>query len=204
MKTVKKALVLMGAILLVFALTSGKGGGGGSSKGAKSTEGPQEITGLVWEWNAYSDAEANNGSSTIEKTEVDMDGQTAYRFAGAITSKYQYGFAGISIVPADENTLEQLKQATSFSFKVKGDGLRYAVKILTSDITDSCYYETRFAAGGDVATVTVPVSKLAQPTDWGIKKRFNQSSATEFGMQTTHNGKPGPFDLTVWDLKLYK
>jgi hypothetical protein len=200
MKTVKKALFLMGAVLLVFALTSGKGG----SKDTKSADEPQEITGLVWVWDTFSDVKDNNGSSTCVKTEVAMDGMTAYNYAGAITNKYTYGFAGIEIVPADENTLEALKQATSFSFKVKGDGLRYSFKFLTSDIADFCYHETRFVAAPDGATVTVPVSKLAQPTDWGVKKRFNQSMAEMLQIQTTHNGKPGPYDLTVWDLKLYK
>jgi hypothetical protein len=195
----KKALFLMSTILVILALSCASGGGG-----AKSSDAPKEITGLVWEWTTFSDVEDNNGSSTCVKTEVEMDGMTAYNYAGAITNKYQYGFAGITIQAGDENTLEQLKQATSFSFKVKGDGLRYAFKILTSDITDFCYHENRFVASTDGATITIPVGKLAQPTDWGIKRRFNQSLSEMIQIQTTHNGKPGPFDLTVWDLKLYK
>jgi hypothetical protein len=202
MKTVEKALFLMSAIFMVLVLSCGSSGGG-----AKSSDGPQEITGLVWAWETYSDSDPegnNNGSSTSNVTEVEIDGQPAYHYSGAITNKFQYGYAGIKILPGDDNTLAQLKQATSFSFKVKGDGLRYSFKLPTETlIRDGGHYETTFIAAEDTVTVTVPVKKLAQQS-WATVKRFDQADVSMIQMQTTHNGKPGPFDLTVWDLKLYK
>ena len=205
MKTVKKALFLMGAVLLVFALTSGKGGGGGSSK-AKSGE-PQEITGLVWEWGTFADSDpssGNNGSSTVTVTAVDVNGETVYHYSGAITNKFQYGYAGIHLNAGDENTLAQLRQATTVSFKVKGDGQRYAFKLPTNTlIRDGGHYEKTFIAEADEKTVTMPVKSLAQQ-GWAVVKRFDQADVDSIQIQTTHNGKPGPFDLTVWDLKLYK
>jgi hypothetical protein len=203
MKTVKKALILLGAIALVLAFTSGKGGG--SSKASAGE--PQEITGLVWEWVTYADSDAdsgNNGSSTSNVEVTDVNGETAYHYSGAITNKFQYGYAGIEIRPGDDNTMAQIKQATTVSFKVKGDGLRYAFKLPTNTLMkDGGHYEKTFIAEADGITVTMPVKSLAQPS-WAAVKRFDQGDVDCIQMQTTHNGKPGPFDLTVWDLKLYK
>jgi hypothetical protein len=203
MKTVKKALFLMGAVLLVFALTSGKGGGSSKSSAGEA----QEITGLVWEWVTYSDSDpsgGNNGSSTCNVEVVDVSGETAYHYSGAITNKFQYGYAGVEIRPGDDNALEALKTATTVSFKVKGDGLRYAFKLPTNTLMkDGGHYERTFIADADGITVTMPVKSLNQPS-WAAVKRFDQGDVDCIQMQTTHNGKPGPFDLTVWDLKLYK
>jgi hypothetical protein len=206
MKAVKKAMILLGAVLLVFALTSGKGGGGGGSSKASAGE-PQEITGLVWEWGTYADSDAdsgNNGSSTCNLEVIEVDGQPAYHYSGAITNKFQYGYAGIEINAGDENTLAQLQQATTVSFKVKGDGQRYAFKLPTNTlIKDGGHYEKTFGADGGGITVTIPVKSLSQQS-WAASKRFDQADVDCIQFQTTHNGKPGPFDLTVWDLKLYK
>jgi hypothetical protein len=194
MKMVKKALFLMGAVLLVFALTSGKGGG--------KPKGPQGISGN-WEWAAGTDS-GNGGSSTITMEEVTIGGATARHFSGAITNAYEYGFVNIQIYPADEESAELLKTCKSFSFKVKGDGLWYAVKMPTKDITDYCYWETVFETEeGKEVEVKIDVEQLIQPT-WGAGKNFNQSEVFIVEFQTTHNGKPGPFDLTIWDFKVYK
>jgi hypothetical protein len=201
MKTGKKALIFMVAIAMVLILSSAGGGK------AKSSDGPQEITGLVWEWKTFSDSDpssGNNGSSTVTVTEVDVNGEPAYHYTGAITNKFQYGYAGVDVVPADENTLAQLRQATVVSFKVKGDGLRYAFKMCTETLMkDGGHYEKAFIAEEDEVTITMPVKSLAQPS-WAAPKRFDQNDVDSIQIQTTHNGKPGPFDLTVWDLKLYK
>jgi hypothetical protein len=194
MKMAKKALVLLGAVLLVFALTSGK---------REKKKGPQAIP-ANWEWATMDDQAGNGGSSTIKMEEVTMGGATARHFSGAITNKYEYGFAGIQILPADDEALDLLHTIKSFSFMVKGDGLRYAVKMPTKDIEDYCYWETVFDTeeGKDVE-ITIDVDMLIQPT-WGLYKNFKQSEVFMVEFQTTHNGKPGPFDLTIWDFKVYK
>jgi hypothetical protein len=197
MKMVHKALILMGAVLLVFALTSGKGGGSSKSKG------PQGIV-ANWEWATMDDQAGNGGSSTITMEEVSIGGATAHHFSGAITNKYEYGFAGIQILPADDEAANLLKTCKSFSFKVKGDGLWYAVKMPTKDIEDYCYWETVFETEeGQTIEVNIAVEQLIQPS-WGAGKNFTQSEVFMVEFQTTHNGKPGPFDLTIWDFKVYK
>jgi len=156
---------------------------------------------LNWEWAVNGD-EDSGGTSTIFMTEGTQGGKPAYTFKGNITNEYQYGFVNVKLLP-DENTLERLKTAKGFSFKVRGDGDRYAVKITTSDITDYCYYEYLFeTVEGEVLEIIVPVEYLLQPS-WGRYKKFNQDKAMFIEYQTTRNGSPGPFEFTLWDVKLY-
>jgi hypothetical protein len=156
-----------------------------------------------WEWTVNAD-EDNGGSSTIKMEEVDVGGMTARHFSGDITNKYEYGFVNIKIYPADDEAKELLKTIKSFSFKVKGDGQRYAVKMPTADIKDYCYWETVFETEeGKEIEVTVGVDQLIQPT-WGSFKNFKQSEVFIVEFQTTRNGNPGSFDLTIRDFKVYK
>jgi len=156
---------------------------------------------LNWTWAVNGD-EDNGGTSTISMTEGKENGKPAYTFKGNITNEYQYGFVNVKVFP-DEDTLELLKTAKGFSFKVLGDGDRYAVKITTSDITDFCFYEYAFeTVEGEVIEVIIPIEYLLQPS-WGQYKKFNQDKAMFIEYQTTRNGSPGPFEFKLWDIKLY-
>jgi len=159
-----------------------------------------------WTWGYFTDA-ANKGSSrcTLLEDYETLDGKvtTVYKISGEITNKYEYGYAGWYAYP-DDPTKELLRKAKSFSFKVLGDGQAYDVMLCTSDIADSAYYRTRFNTKKDqVSTITVKVGSLAQPGDWGVKRKFDQNLATQIQWQTTNNGKPGTFKLKVYDLKLF-
>jgi len=159
---------------------------------------------LNWEWRVNGD-EDSGGSSTISmKEEVIQHGIVGYSFSGNITNKYEYGFVNVKIVP-DDAALEKLKKCTGFSFKILGDGDRYAVKILTSDVQDYAYYEYVFETVKDQPiTVVVPIGYLMQPS-WGksIGMSINTSLAQMIEFQTTRNGSPGPFSFKLWDVKLY-
>ncbi|MDR2701501.1 MAG: CIA30 family protein [Spirochaetaceae bacterium] len=159
-----------------------------------------------WTWGYFTDA-ANQGSSrgTLLEDYETIDGKitTVYKISGEVTNKYQYGYVGWYAHP-DDPTRELLKKTKSFSFKILGDGNAYDVMFCTSDITDSAFYKTRFNTKKDqVSTITVRVGSLAQPTDWGIKKKFDQNSATQIQWQTTNNGKPGTFKVKIYDLQLF-
>jgi len=156
---------------------------------------------LNWTWAVNGD-EDSGGTSTITMAEGTENGKPAYTFKGNITNEYQYGFVNVKVFP-DEDTLELLKTTKGFSFKVQGDGDRYAVKITTSDIADYCYYEYAFeTVKGEVVEVIVPIEYLLQPS-WGQYKKFNQDKAMFIEFQTTRNGSPGPFEFKLWDIKLY-
>ena len=163
--------------------------------------------GTAFTWGTFSDA-ANQGSSRISLVEdvENINGEIlmTYSISGEITNQYEYGYAGWYAFP-DDPTRELLKKIKNFSFKVVGDGQTYFVMFTTSDIEDSSFYRTKFTTKKDQEiTVNVKVGSLAQPDDWGIKKKFNQDNAMQIQFQTTNNGKPGTFKLKVYDLKLYQ
>jgi len=162
-----------------------------------------------WTWGAFAD-EAKNGSSRIsliedvETGEGNGDPVTVYSISGEITDQYEYGYAGWYAYP-DNQTSQALKEAKSFSFKVSGDGQTYFVMIPTFDIEDDCYHRVAFTSKKDEEiTVTVSMDSLRQPEEWGIKKEFNPKKAKQIQWQTVNNGKPGTFNLKIWDLNLYK
>jgi hypothetical protein len=202
MRLTKVLLALLCGMLCIGIVSCGSTGGGGGA--AKTSDGLGEGISGSFEFRPFDDQDDNGGSSTNEMTEASVSNGTAYRFTGAITNKYQYGFAGAQVVPTDDATLEAIRTCTAFSFKIKGDGQRYAVKMPTSDIKDYAYYERVFPTeDGQEIEVVVQIKQLMQPS-WGSFKKFNQGVADFIEFQTTHNGKPGPFDFTIWDFKTYQ
>jgi hypothetical protein len=192
------AVFLAGAIFVLLVSCASTGGSSG---------GTEESAGIAgaWAWGSFTDA-ANGGTSKIRLIEnieqIDGEPLMTYSMDGEITSQYQYGYAGWYAIP-DESTLELLKTARAFTFKVEGDGNAYDVMFCTADISDSAHYRTTFNTRKDqVTVVTVRVGQLVQPADWGIKKPFNQDMATQIQFQTTNNGRPGTFKVKIYDLRI--
>jgi predicted small secreted protein len=194
-KTLLIAVCILSAVIVsTCASTGGSGEDRGGVKGA-------------WAFYPFTDA-ANAGSSRISIKEdiemIDGEPQMTYLVTGEITNQYQYGYAGFVAVP-NEETLELLKTAKAFSFKVIGDGEPYWAKLCTSDIEDSAFYGIQvFTRKDREMTAMIRVSSLSQPDDWGIKKRFNQDQAFQLQWQTTNNGRPGTFRLKIWDVRLHE
>jgi len=159
-----------------------------------------------WTWGAFNDM-ANKGSSMVSVIEdyetIDGESKPAYSVSGEITNQYEYGYVGWYAYP-DYPTIEELRRAKSFSFKVLGDGQTYFVMVPTSDIDDGCCHCVTFTTKKDQEmTVNVSMDSLEQPQEWGIKKDFNLNKAKQIQWQTTNNGRPGTFKLKIWDLKLH-
>ncbi|MDO4505377.1 MAG: CIA30 family protein [Spirochaetales bacterium] len=81
-------------------------------------------------WVAYSDEEGNGGSSTAVAT---VNGDSV-NFSGTVTTKYQYGYAGIRT--DDAAFIEALKTSKGIKLTVKGDGKKYSVRVETTDRPD--------------------------------------------------------------------
>jgi len=157
----------------------------------------------TWDWQVNGD-ESNGGSSTIVMTEETREGLPAYSFTGNITNQYEYGFVNVKLSP-DDATLDLLKQAKAVSFRVLGDGDKYAVKIITSDVKDYAYFEYVFETlDGQPKTVIVPVDYLFQPS-WGtsVGSRVKLDLAEKIEFQTTRNGSPGPYAFKLWDFRIH-
>ena len=155
-------------------------------------------------WNAYNDT-SNGGNSTIKLASAteSFGGKDYLVFSatGAVTTKYQYGFIGIAVTP-DASTLQILKTGKGITFKTKGDGKKYRVKIETSDITDFDMYGYVFVAPTDNAKeITVKFSDLTQE-GWGAKKKFNPANIVKISFQTI--GQPIPsYSIKLFDLKAF-
>jgi hypothetical protein len=162
---------------------------------------PANVSSFDWIVNGDAD---NGGKSTITMTEETQEGVPAYSFTGAITNDYEYGFVNVKLYP-DTATLDQLKQAKAISFRILGDGDKYAVKITTSDVTDYAYFEYAFdTVEGQPITVIVPVNYLMQPS-WGkvVANSVNLDLAEFVEFQTTRNGAPGPYAFKLWDFRVH-
>lgn len=181
--------ILFGSLLIAFCA---------GFAGAQSFTDPTK-------WNAFTDA-VNGGSSTINLTNASekIDGQEYLVFSasGTVTTKFQYGLVGIAVTP-DKATLEILMTSKGISFKTKGDGKKYRVKVETSDITDFDMYGYTFVAPTDNAKeFTIKFSDLTQE-GWGAKKKFNPAKITQISFQTI--GQPIPsFSIKLFDLKATK
>jgi len=151
---------------------------------------------LAGEWATQDDVD-DGGSSAITMTEVTVEGQPARRFTGTVTNKTQWPYVIAEIAP-DAASKTALVNATSFSFKIRGNGKGWHFRIATSDVKDWSYHRCGFdIKAGETTTVTVPVRNIRQP-DWGIPKRLNLRNVDliDFFCET-----PGTFDVTIWDIR---
>jgi len=158
---------------------------------------------LKWNWTASGD-QANGGTSTAAIIEGQESKMSAWTFKGNLTVGWEY-CAAYAIVTPDAATLEKLKTSTGISFKVRGDGDRYKISMQTSDVKDGGYFEYYFETvkGADIIVV-VPIGFFMKPswTQAGPSK-LNMNNVTSVGFETGRPGTPGPFEIKIWDVKLY-
>jgi len=154
------------------------------------------------EWSAVTDAR-DGGSSTNEMTEVEIGGAPAWHFAGEVTTQFLWGFAYMRLEP-DEPTLAQLAKMEAISFMVLGDGRRYTIRLQTSNVADYGYFEFHFDTVAGVATrITVPMRHFMQPLWATPVGQLRQDLLTTVSWQTHESWRPGAFELTLWDVRMY-
>jgi len=158
---------------------------------------------LKWSWTATGD-QANGGSSTVAITESVENKMPTWTIKGNLVVGWEYCAAYITATP-DAATLEKLKTATGISFKVLGDGDRYKIKMLTSDVKDGGYFEYYFDTVKDaVLTIVIPTGFFLKPS-WTQQgpSRLNMNMVTDVGFETGRPGTAGPFELKIWDVRLF-
>jgi len=156
-------------------------------------------------WSLFDDKGDNGSSKISRKSEiVNIDGNDvlSVTLTGTVTTKFQYGYAGAT-ADGDPAVIEALKSASAITFKTKGDGKTYRVRVETSNVTDYDYFGFVFTAPkGKAVEVTVPYSKLKQE-GWGAPKKFDAANAKKVSFQTV--GQPiESFEFTIIDLKPVK
>jgi len=161
---------------------------------------------FVGEMQGVTDA-SDGGNSTVNVVASTRDGTPAYRVTGNVTSQFQYGFVGWEYQP-DAATLARLRamrNTSSISFKVLGDGRRYTVKFRMPQrlVQDWAHHEFHFnTVAGQVQEVTVQVRQFMQPA-WSsspVSMRINQ--VDDISWQTHESWRPGTFDITIWDIRI--
>jgi hypothetical protein len=154
-----------------------------------------------WEWNVGTDA-GNGGSSTITMSDETLEGVPGYAFKGTITKKYEYGFVNVQLRP-DDAMLGQLKQAKAISFRILGNGDKFAVKITTSDVKDYAYFEYQFeTVDGQPQTVVVPIEYFMQPS-WGQAVAASVNLANADFIEYQYQGPAGPYEFKLWDFRVH-
>ena len=164
----------------------------------------------VGEWETFDDGN-DGGSSRIEMVEAkeQIGGKTydTITLSGRTTaidedgSEYPWGFAGWSLNPNDA-TLALLKTCTSVSFKVLGDGKRYTIKLISSDVSDYAYHEFHFATTeGQVEEITAQLRMFMQPA-WGSPEKLRQENVINLEYQTHEEWRPDNFQVKIFDLRL--
>jgi hypothetical protein len=154
-------------------------------------------------WYVFNDS-IDGGTSTITKTQGSGNDSNKWTFSGDVRKipGETWGYAGWGTAP-NSARLTAFRNADSFSFKCKGDGKKYWVKVLTSDITDHDDYYKVFTVPTAESTITVNYSDLAQQGH-GVQKPFNKNHITniEFTAEASDNRTgEGPFTVTMWDLQ---
>ena len=179
-----------------------------------------------WFWGTFDDRANDSGSSVSEmeilQEVIDGEPVTVYHYTGTRTNLFQYGYLGGLMMPNEDHEdydalVERIKTASGFSFKVTGDGKRYQIMAVTSDIAadDHSYYRKRNGfiapADGEVATVEVIMSgnDWGHPRDlgmgWGNRVPFDNDLIEQFQWQTDGEptGRPDDtFWLKMWDFQL--
>ncbi|MBN2509900.1 MAG: CIA30 family protein [Spirochaetales bacterium] len=150
--------------------------------------------------------EGDDTPMPVEKAEGQgANGSDAWlKMTGNVTTKFQYGFAGMGVKFNKEEEPVDISGYTGMMFWVKGDGQKYRVEIITNNIKDFCYFGYTFNTTGEWTQIKIPFKFIMQET-WGEAKAKTSSlkEAVAFKFQT--RGQPlDSFELNLDDLVLYK
>jgi hypothetical protein len=154
----------------------------------------------------YDDQASQNGTSTITKTEAEetIGGKklATYAFEGKVTTKYQYGFVGVLLIP-DAATKAALAAGKGVTFKVLGDGKRYRFAVETPGGADNHYGKEFATIKNKESTITIDYASMKQELYWGEPKTFKASDIIQLKIQTI--GQPIPsFNFKIYDIQILK
>jgi hypothetical protein len=200
-KTAKTMKTMVGWAIVALAGAALVACGGGAPRAPAAVDADEALVAIplvgVWEWE---DDAGDGGSSTIDMTEVQMGGATAWRFHGEIGDGTQYGYAGMELV-LDEVMMANLMVMSSISFMAQGEGRRHTVRLHDTNVTDWAWHGFPFdTTANEPQLVTIPVRMFMQPS-WGRPVRFDQNRVSGLSWQVEL--PLGPFDLTIWDITLH-
>jgi putative intracellular protease/amidase len=154
----------------------------------------------------YDDQSAQKGTSEITKTEAQevINGKTVttWTFEGKVTTKYQYGYAGVAFIP-DEETKAALAAGKGVTFKVVGDGKYYRFRADTPGGADNHYGKAFKTTKDKEITVTMEYKALSQASGWGEIKTFKAGEIFQLAIQTESQPIKS-FKFKIYDIEVIK
>jgi hypothetical protein len=138
----------------------------------------------------YDDAQ-DHGDSSIKMARQSVRNEngtdeTVWALSGRVTAKYQYGYAGLSIIPDDKALARLRNGAKEIRLWINGDGKRYRFSVEMEDaVGDNTFGKSLvFPRRMEEAVIHISSDDLKQNPGWGIKTAFNPSLITTLKIQT--------------------
>jgi hypothetical protein len=111
-----------------------------------------------------------------------------------------WGWAGAML--NNRNIIQGLHNADGIRFKVLGDGQKWRVQIVTSNVTDSNWFGTIIQTQkGKVISIDIPFSNLKQPG--GKKTTFVKRNINGMKFEKTVDKGTGPSVIKIFDFEIY-
>jgi len=201
---VVKAIMLGAVVALLGVAFSACGTGGAAAARADNFV----AVPLSGEW---FDVHDDYGGSSINRTEVEVDGMAGFHIYGTVGSGGQWGgYVSFNLNP-DERTLELLRSADAISFMIRGDGQRFFLSMDSSAVTDWGHFATAFdTVAGEAIRITAPIRTFFQPS-WAAQiGRLRMETVTGMGFGAheawrpePNSGLSAPFEITIWDISVH-
>jgi hypothetical protein len=105
----------------------------------------------------------------------------------------------------DTALIQKLINANGVRFKVLGDGKRWRIYFLTSDVKDNAFHGITISTqNGEVSSHDISYSRLNQPDSRERAVRFNRNNIKEIVIEKSNNtGNFGTSTIKIFDFEVY-
>jgi hypothetical protein len=151
------------------------------------------------------DDSASGGDSSIalsRQTVRNEKGENAdaWTLSGNVTTKYEYGYAGVVIVPDDKTLARLQNSAEKIKVRVSGDGRKYRLSVDTENVTGGNTFGREIVFPKRYEDMVIPIAGLQQE-NWGTLVPFEQALIKNLKIQTV--GQPVPsFSFTIHSIAI--
>jgi len=144
----------------------------------------------------------NNSTANITIGRERIDGRDCDVLTIVINLAAGNSWAGAMLF--NDNINQKLKKANGVRFKVLGDGKKWKIHFVTSNVTDSSFHQSIIATqNGKVSSIDVPFHSLKQP-DWGKKVTFDKNNISGLAFERNPSlGGSVASTIKIFDFEIY-
>jgi len=168
---------------------------------------PDEIISPTAGWAVYKDS-SSMSNFTIAKETIGGIEREVLTIDVNLRGKGTGGnnFAGSALM-ADTDAIQKLRKANGVRFKVLGDGKKWNIRFVTSDVKNYAFHISSISNTKDkVSNIDISFDKLRQP-DWNnTKVKYNKNNLNEFIIERNVNdgaGNIGASTIKIFDFEIY-